>query len=280
MNLWKMELFYLFRSWRGWTLLTAFMLASILSIVTGILIERVGDFSYAQAIEFYELYSLIGTLLFIGIFVTALSFDGNRDSSIFLRTRFSMSQILITKLLVYFLLAEVIFFLGFTISFIVGRILFDSSDTISVNWMLWGLLLRWVSSMFYVSLMLFTSSVFRGAVASVLLTLAVMIGIPIIGSMLSALELLMRGLIETPPDKWASVSYVSKILLWWPASLSDTEAFLSVTQSEIAAEKISSAFGESFDLDPHFRRKPLISTLVVSPFLALFAWRIYSRREV
>ena len=104
-------------------------------------------------------------------------------------------------------------------------------------------------------------------------------GIPTIEGTLTAIELLMRGLIATPLADWEKVSYVAKILLWWPGALGDAEAFLSVTQSEIAKNTIS-YFGQSFELDPHFRYKPLISTLVVSPLFALFAWRRYTRREM
>jgi hypothetical protein len=279
MNLWKMELLHLFRSWRGWTLLAVFLLASVLSIVTGMFIERVGDFSHSAAVDLYMIYSLPGTLLFIGIVVSALSFDGNKDSATFLRTRFSMKRILITKVLVYSPLAEFLFFLGFIISLVGGSIFFDASDTLSFGWLLWGILLHLVTGLFYLALMLFTSSVFRGAVASVLLTLAVIIGIPIIGGTLAIIELLMRGLIETPPADWERVSYVARVLLWWPAALGDAQAFLSVTQSEIEESTIS-YFGQSFELDPHFRYKPLISTLVVSPLFALFAWRRYTRREI
>ena len=279
MNLWKMELLHLFRSWRGWTLLAVFLLASVLSIVTGMFIERVDDFSHSAAVDLYMIYSLPGTLLFIGIVVSALSFDGNKDSATFLRTRFSMKRILITKVLVYSPLAEFLFFLGFIISLVGGSIFFDASDTLSFGWLLWGILLHLVTGLFYLALMLFTSSVFRGAVASVLLTLAVIIGIPIIGGTLAIIELLMRGLIETPPADWERVSYVARVLLWWPAALGDAQAFLSVTQSEIEESTIS-YFGQSFELDPHFRYKPLISTLVVSPLFALFAWRRYTRREI
>ena len=190
-----------------------------------------------------------------------------------------MKRILITKILVYFPLSELLYFLGFVISLVGGSIFFDASDTLSFGWLLWGILLHLVTSLFYVALMLFTSSVFRGAVASVLLTLAVIIGIPIIGGTLMTIELLTRGLIATPLADWEKVSYVARVLLWWPAALSDTLAFLSVTQSEIAESTIS-YFGQSFELDPHFRYKPLISTLVVSPLFALFAWRRYARREM
>tara|TARA_B100000949_G_scaffold211833_1_gene205643 strand:- start:65 stop:502 length:438 start_codon:yes stop_codon:yes gene_type:complete len=145
--------------------------------------------------------------------------------------------------------------------------------------MLWGILLRLITSLFYLALMLFTASVFRGAVASVLLTLAVIIGIPIIGGTLTTIELLTRGLIATPLADWEKVSYVARVLLWWPAALGDAQAFLSVTQSEIAENTIS-YFGLSFELDPHFRYKSLISTLVVSPLFALFAWRRYTIREM
>ena len=280
MNLWKMELIHLFRSWRGWTLLTVFILASVLSVVIGEFIERAsGHFSYEQALDLYMISSIVGTLLFIGIVVSSLAFDGNKDSSIFLRTRFSMKQILLTKSLVYVSLSEILFFLGFLLTFIVGQLIFDSSDHLNLNWFLWGMFLYLVSSLFYVALMLFTSSIFRGPVASVLLTLAVFIGVPIIGTTLITVELLMRGLIETPLPQWETVSYVAGTLLWWPAALSDTQAFLSVTESEIRAGTLN-YFGNSFELDAHFRLKPLITTIVSTPFLVLFAWRRYSRREV
>jgi hypothetical protein len=280
MNLWKMELLHLFRSWRGWTLLGVFILASVLSIVIGIFIERANDqFSYGEALDIYMISSIVGTLLFVGIVVSSLAFDGNKDSAIFLRTRFSMKQILLTKLLVYLPLSQMLFFLGFFLTLVVGQIIYDSSDTLNLNWFLWGTFLHLVSGLFYVALMLFTSSIFRGSVASVLLTLAILIGIPIIGSAAITVELLMRGLIQTPPTQWETVSYVARTLLWWPAALSDTQAFLSVTESEIRTGTIN-YFGQSFELDAHFRYKPLISALVVSPLFALVAWRRYTRREL
>jgi hypothetical protein len=156
---------------------------------------------------------------------------------------------------------------------------FDTSETLNFNWFLWGALLHLVAGLFYVALMLFTSSIFRGSVASVLLTLAVLIGVPIIGGTVMTVELLMRGLIETPPAQWETVAYTGRVLLWWPAALSDADAFLSVTQSEIQTGVIS-MFGEQFELDAHFRKKPLISTIVLSPLFALFAWRRFSRREI
>jgi len=280
MNLWRMELFHLFRSWRGWTLLGIFVLASVLSIVVGIFIERAtSGFSYADALELYMTCSIVGILIFVGIAVSSLSFDGNRDSSIFLRTRFSMKQILLTKLVVYFLLSAILYFGGFFTTWISGQILFDSSDTISLNWFLWGLFLFLIAHLFYMALMIFTSSIFRGSVASVLLTLAVYLGIPMIGFTLVTVELLMRGLIETPPVEWENVSYVAKLLLWWPAALSDTQTFLSVTQSDIA-KGMANYFGQSYKLDPHFRSNALISCIVSSPILALVAWRRFSRREI
>ena len=102
---------------------------------------------------------------------------------------------------------------------------------------------------------------------------------PIIGSTVITVELLMRGLIQTPPAQWETVSYAAQALLWWPAALSDTQAFLSVTESEIRTEIIDFS-GQTYELDPHFRSKPLISTVIASPLVALFAWRRYSRREM
>jgi ABC-type transport system involved in multi-copper enzyme maturation permease subunit len=280
MTLWKMELYHLFRSWRGWTLFGVFILTSILSIVIGIFIERASDnFSPGGALDIYMIASIVGVLLFIGIVVSSLAFDGNKESSLFLRTRFSMKKILLAKLLIYFPLSEILFFLGFFLTLILGLLIFDSSDPLSLNWLLWGTFLHLITSLFYVALMLFTSSIFRGSVASVLLTAAVIIGVPIIASTVITVELLMRGLIQTPLAQWETVSYAAQVLLWWPVALSDTQTFLSVTESEITAGTINT-FGQSFDLDPHFRSKSLLSAIVASPLLALFAWRRYSRREI
>ena len=89
MNLWKMELFHLFRSWRGWTLLGVFILASVLSIVVGIFIERAASgFSYADALELYMTCSIVGVLLFVGIAVSAISFDGNKETKFWEATVF------------------------------------------------------------------------------------------------------------------------------------------------------------------------------------------------
>ena len=280
MNLWKMELIHLFRSWRGWTLLAVFTLASVLSLIAGVFIERASArFSYSDALELYMTVSIVGTLLWIGIVVSSLAFDSNRDSSIFLRTRFSMKQILLTKLLIYVPLSQILFFLGFLLTLIVGLLTFDSSDHVSLNWFLWGMFLYLISNLFYAALMLFTSSIFRGAVASVLLTLAVFIGIPLIGSTLITVELLMRGLIDTPLVQWETVSYVAQALLWWPAALNDTLAFLTVTQSDIQNGTLT-YFGMSIELDAHFRQKPLITAIATTPVFAVLAWRRFSSREI
>ena len=280
MNLWKMELIHLFRSWRGWTLIGFYLLASILAVVIGIFIDRAyGNFSHARALELYMTISIIGFLVFLGIVVSSLAFDSNKDSSIFLRTRFTMKQIILTKLLIYVPFSSILFYSGFILTLIASHLLFDTSDPLQLDWLLWGIFLELVSVFFYVSLMLFTSSVFRGTVASVLLTLAMFIGVPLIGTTLITVELLMRGLMDTPPVEWENVSYVGRTLLWWPAALSDTQAFLTVTESEVNSGMIS-FFGQAFELDAHFRSKPLISTLISSPILALLAWRRYTRREI
>ncbi len=280
MNLWKMELIHLFRSWRGWTLIGFYLLASILAVVIGVFIDRAyGNFSHARALELYMTISIVGFLVFLGIVVSSLAFDSNKDSSIFLRTRFTMKQIILTKLLIYVPFSSILFYSGFILTLIASMLLFDTSDPLQLDWVLWGIFLELVSVFFYVSLMLFTSSVFRGTVASVLLTLAMFIGVPLIGTTLITVELLMRGLMDTPPVEWENVSYVGRTLLWWPAALSDAQAFLTVTESEVNSGMIS-FFGQSFELDAHFRSKPLISTLVSSPILALLAWRRYTRREI
>ena len=190
-----------------------------------------------------------------------------------------MKQIILTKLLIYVPFSSILFYSGFILTVIASMLLFDTSDPLQLDWVLWGIFLELVSVFFYVSLMLFTSSVFRGTVASVLLTLAMFIGVPLIGTTLITVELLMRGLMDTPPVEWENVSYVGRTLLWWPAALSDTQAFLTVTESEVNSGMIS-FFGQAFELDAHFRSKPLISTLISSPILALLAWRRYTRREI
>jgi hypothetical protein len=252
---------------------------SVLSLVVGVFIERASSFSYERALDLYMTAATVPTLLFVGIAVAAFAFDGNKESSIFLRTRFSMKQILLTKLLIYFPLFEILFFLGFFVTLFSGLLIFDSSDPLSLNWLLWGVLLQMVYGLFLVALMLFTSSIFRGSIASVLLTLGVLIGVPLIGGTLATVELLMRGLIQTPLAEWETISYVARLLLWWPTALSDTQAFLSVTQSEIRTGTMV-FFGQSFELDAHFRGKALISSLIAIPALALLGWRRYSNREI
>ena len=279
MSLWKMELKHVFRSWRGWLLLLGYVSASPLAIIAGIFIDRSYEFAYDQVIDLYILFTLPASLMFIGVVVSSLSFDSNRDLSIFLRLRFSVRQILITKLMFYFLLSSLFFLAGLAISYIFGGILFDSTDTISINWLLWGLLCYLVSGVFWCGLMSFTSGLFMGAVASVLFTLAVIIGFPVVSGVLMTVEMLMRGLMETAPNEWESVSYIGRVMEWWPANIGDTTAFFGITESEIAADRVSIQFEET-ELDPFFRMKPFISALVSTPILFLFAWRKYSRREV
>jgi len=279
MSLWKMELKHVFRSWRGWLLLLGYVSASPLAIIAGIFIDRSYDFAYDQVIDFYVLFTLPAGLMFIGIVVSSLSFDSNKNLSIFLRLRFSVRQILVTKLVFYFLLSSVFFLAGLAISFIVGGVIFDSSDTISFTWMLWGLLCYFVGGVFWAGLMSFTSGMFMGAVASVLFTLAVIIGFPVVSGVLMTVEMLMRGLMETAPNEWENVSYIGRVMQWWPANIGDTTAFFAITDSEIAADRVSIQFQET-DLDPFFRMKSFITALVSTPILFLFAWRKYSRREV
>ena len=158
-------------------------------------------------------------------------------------------------------------------------VMFDTSDSISIKWFLFGFLFNIVNSIFWVCLITFTSAVFKSTVASLLLTLAIVIGFPILVGVATPLELLARGLIETPEAEWSNVSYVAKINNWWPTTISDTDNFLTVTNSEIEAKKIKVNF-QDVDLDPWFRLKPFIVALLLAPFLWLYAWRTYSRREI
>ncbi len=282
MNLWKVELLLLFSSWRGWTLVTLYLLACILALLTNYFIDKANSIeliSYADVIELYLLFSLPAGILFIGLVVSSMSFDSNQNLSIFLRMRFSFKRILLTKLVIYVLLSEILFLFSFGVTFALSMLMFDTSDTISTKWFLFGFLFNILNSIFWVCLITFTSAVFKGTVASLLLTLAITIGFPILVGVATPLELAARGLLDTPENEWNNVSYVGKINNWWPTTISDTQNFLTVTNSEIAANTIKVNF-EDVELDPWFRLKPFIVSLIVAPFLWLYAWRTYSRREV
>ena len=282
MNLWKVELILLFRSWRGWTLVSLYFLASILSLITNYFIDKANEgelVPYADVIEMYLLFTLPAGILFIGLVVSSMSFDANQNLSIFLRMRFSFGKILLTKLVIYVLLSEALFLFTFAITFISSMVMFDTSDAISSKWFLLGFLFNILNSIFWICLITFTSSVFKSTVASLLLTLALVIGFPILVGVATPLELAARGLLETPQNEWNNVSYVGKINNWWPTTTSDTISFLTVTNSEIAADTINVNFQDT-ELDPWFRLKPLIVSLFVGPLLWLYAWRTYSRREI
>lgn len=282
MNLWKVELILLFRSWRGWTLVSLYFLASILSVITNYFIDKANEgelVPYADVIEMYLLFTIPAGILFIGLVVSSMSFDANQNLSIFLRMRFSFGKILLTKLVIYVLLSEALFLFTFAITFISSIVMFDTVDSISMKWFLFGFLFNILNSIFWVCLVTFTSAVFKSTVASLLLTLALIIGFPILVGIATPLELVARGLWETPESEWDNVSYVAKINNWWPTTISDTDNFLTVTKSEIKAETIMVNF-EEVVLDPWFRLKPFMVSLFLAPFLWLYAWRTYSRREI
>ena len=69
--------------------------------------------SYADVIELYLIFSLPAGILFIGLVVSSMSFDSNQNLSIFLRMRFSCKKILLTKLVIYVLLSEILFLSSF-----------------------------------------------------------------------------------------------------------------------------------------------------------------------
>jgi hypothetical protein len=54
---------------------------------------------------------------------------------------------------------------------------------------------------------------------------------------------------------------------------------MSVTPSEISADT-SISLGQAFELEPDFRIKPLVSSVIAVPAMALFGWRRYAKREV
>ena len=282
MNLWKVELILLFRSWRGWTLVSLYFLASTLSVITNYFIDKANEgelVPYADVIEMYLLFTIPAGILFIGLVVSSMSFDANQNLSIFLRMRFSFGKILLTKLVIYVLLNAALFLFTFAITFISSMVMFDTVDSISMKWFLFGFLFSILNSIFWVCLVTFTSAVFKSTVASLLLTLALIIGFPILVGIATPLELVARGLWETPESEWDNVSYVAKINNWWPTTISDTDNFLTVTKSEIKAETIMVNF-EEVVLDPWFRLKPFMVSLFLAPFLWLYAWRTYSRREI
>ena len=282
MNLWKVELVLLFRSWRGWTLVSLYLLATILALLTNYFIDKANKaelINYADVIEMYLLFSLPAGILFIGLVVSSMSFDANQNLSIFLRMRFSFKRILLTKLVVYVLLSEVLFLLTFALTFIASMVMFDTTDPISLKWFTFGFMFNILNSIFWVCLITFTSAVFKSTVASLLLTLALIIGFPILVGIATPLEIVARGMWETPESEWDKVSYVAKINNWWPTTISDTDNFLTITKSEIDSKTIVVNF-EEVSLDPWFRLKPFIVSLLLAPFLWLYAWRTYSRREI
>ena len=282
MNLWKVELVLLFRSWRGWTLVSLYLLATILSLLTNYFIDKANKaelIHYADVIEMYLLFSLPAGILFIGLVVSSMSFDANQNLSIFLRMRFSFKRILLTKLVVYVLLSEVLFLVTFVLTFITSMVMFDTTDPISLKWFMFGFVFNILNSIFWVCLITFTSAVFKSTVASLLLTLALIIGFPILVGIATPLEIVARGMWETPESEWDKVSYVAKINNWWPTTISDTDNFLTVTKSEIDSKTIVVNF-EEVSLEPWFRLKPFIVSLLLAPFLWLYAWRTYSRREI
>ena len=282
MNLWKVELVLLFRSWRGWTLVSLYLLATILALLTNYFIDKANKaelINYADVIEMYLLFSLPAGILFIGLVVSSMSFDANQNLSIFLRMRFSFKRILLKKLVIYVLLSEVLFLFTFALTFIASMVMFDTTDPISLKWFMFGFVFNILNSIFWVCLITFTSAVFKSTVASLLLTLALIIGFPILVGIATPLEIVARGMWETPESEWDKVSYVAKINNWWPTTISDTDNFLTVTKSEIDSKTIVVNF-EEVSLEPWFRLKPFIVSLLLAPFLWLYAWRTYSRREI
>ena len=237
MNLWKTELLYVFRSWRGWTLVGVFLLAAILSISLGLLIHSQPDsvFSYDESLDWYAAFSWPAMLLLLGIAAGGLAFDSNRELSIFLRLRFGLVAILRVKVLIYFALGTLLWLAGFLLTFVAGFFLFDSTDPILIQWTLWGLLFVVTNFVFSIAVITFTGAVFKGAVASVLVALAVLLGIPLIAGLLIFLELLIRDLTDLPLVEWEEVSYVARTLLWWPAGTYDGTLFLGVTKAEASA---------------------------------------------
>ena len=282
MNLWKVELVLLFRSWRGWTLVSLYLLATILALLTNYFIDKANKaelINYADVIEMYLLFSLPAGILFIGLVVSSMSFDANQNLSIFLRMRFSFKKILLTKLVIYVLLSEVLFLFTFSLTFVASMVMFDTTDPISLKWFTFGFMFNILNSIFWVCLITFTSAVFKSTVGSLLLTLALIIGFPILVGIATPLEIVARGMWETPESEWDKVSYVAKINNWWPTTISDTDNFLTVTKSEIDSKTIVVNF-EEVPLEPWFRLKPFIVSLLLAPFLWLYAWRTYSRREI
>ena len=281
MNLWKTELLYVFRSWRGWTLVGVFLLAAILSISLGLLIHRQPDsaFSYDESLDWYAAFSWPAMLILLGIAAAGLAFDSNRELSIFLRLRFSLLAILRVKILVYFALGTLLWLTGFLLTFIAGVFLFDSTDPILIQWTLWGLLFVVTNFVFSIAVITFTGAVFKGAVASVLVALGVLLGIPLIAGLLIFLELLIRDLTDLPLVEWEEVSYVARTLLWWPAGTYDGTLFLGVTKAEASAGYVI-VLGNHVELDTWYRIKPLIASILSTPALIAYAWHRYSRREI
>ena len=112
MNLWKVELLDLFRGWKGWTLTSLYLLAPILAVLISFFIDSSNKnevVGYVEVVELYLLCSIPAGLLFVGLIVSSMSFDSNQNLSIFLRLRFSFQKILLTKLVIYVLLSEMLF---------------------------------------------------------------------------------------------------------------------------------------------------------------------------
>ena len=281
MNLWRVELLHLLRTWRGWTLSCFFLLASLLATLIGFLIQRssTSSFTYDQTLDLYTAFAWLPILLWTGIAASSFAIDSNTERSVFLRLRFSLAEILISKSIFYFVSVGVLWLTGFAITFFLGLLIFDGSHQINLGWFLWGLFFFLITGIFSTTLILFCGALFRGAVASVLVVIGLNLGLPIIASLLILLELLIRGLTDTAPAEWETVSYVARTFLWWPSATYDAVIFMSVTPSEISADT-SISLGQAFELEPDFRIKPLVSSVIAVPAMGLFGWRRYAKREV
>ena len=109
-------------------LVAAVLLATGMSVLISFLIDRqdADPFPYDQTLEIYARFTVLAYMLFIGLVVSSLSFDSNRDLSTFLRLRFSVKRILITKILVFQVMVNVLVLLSFGLTFALATFSFDS----------------------------------------------------------------------------------------------------------------------------------------------------------
>lgn len=249
MSLWRLEWLRLTRTPRAIALASVFLFIGLIEpVLTNYERDLVGHLSHGARISlpkptpadglngYTSEISLIGLVLVVAIAAGALCFDSRPATATFLRTRAaSMPQLLVPRFAVSAVAAVAAYLLGALGAWYETSVLIGS---LPVTGMLGGLLCGAVYEAFAVAVTALAASLVRSVLGTIGVALAILIALPIAGTLHVIADWLPSALVNAPVDLVNGADHLAHFGPALGVTAAATVAALGVAAARLTARQI------------------------------------------